>query len=92
MTTTRAAPSVKKTIHGNGKARAEKKKGFSVLKFTLLPEFGRSFDSLKTSFALLINMVAQIFVMANIIPVDHPCANYKNASDYKLTQIIGNCF
>lgn len=57
-------------------------------KFVFMPEIGRSLESVKFAWQLLVNLVAQIYVGVGLIPKDHPCLNLRNASQYKLQDII----
>jgi len=57
-------------------------------KFIFTPEIGRSFESVKFAWHLLINLIAQIYVSVKLIPADHPCTELRNAPNYKLFDII----
>lgn len=57
-------------------------------KIAFAPELGRSLESIKFAWHLLVNLVAQLFVMVDLIPKDHPSADLRNAKDYKLLSII----
>lgn len=57
-------------------------------KFVFMPEIGRSFESVKFAWHLLVNLVAQIYAGVGLIAKDHPCLDLRNASQYKLFDII----
>jgi len=60
----------------------------SALKFAFMPEIGRSLEGVKLAWNLLINLVAQVYVLVRLIPEDHPCADLRHAGEYKLNDII----
>ena len=64
----------------------------SAMKFAFTPEIGRSLEGVKLAWNLLVNLVAQIYVMVKLIPEDHPCTNLRHASEYKLIDIIKIAF
>lgn len=57
-------------------------------KFVFMPEIGRSFESVKFAWHLLVNLVAQIYAGVGLIAKDHPCLDLRNASQFKLFDII----
>jgi len=59
-----------------------------AVRFAVMPDFERSFDSVKGAWHLIVNMISQIFAMTNLISKNHPCLNLRNASNYKLLDII----
>lgn len=61
-------------------------------KLVFMPEFGRSLDGLKFAWDILINLVAQIYVMVKLIPANHPCADHRNAGKYGLKGVIKVAF
>jgi len=61
-------------------------------KFIFTPEIGRSFESVKFAWHILVNLVAQVYAGVGLIEKNHPCLNLRNASRYKLQDIIKIAF
>lgn len=63
-----------------------------VAKFMFAPEIGRSFQGVKFAWDILVNLVAQIYVMVKLIPADHPCADFRNAGQHGLKEVVATAF
>jgi len=57
-------------------------------KFVFTPEIGRSLESVKFAWHLLVNLVAQVYVGVGLIDKNHPCTDLRYAKNYKLFDII----
>jgi len=57
-------------------------------KFIFTPEIGRSFEGVKFAWHLLVNLIAQIYAGVGLIDKDHPSLNLRNASQYRLQDIV----
>ena len=61
-------------------------------RFALLPNLGASLVGVKDSLSVLVNLIAQIFAITNLIEKSHPCLSLKNASQYKASDIVKIAF
>ncbi len=59
-----------------------------VLKFAFLPDFKSAFSGIVQAWYLLVNTVAQLFVLAKLIDADHPAARYQAEYRFKLMEVI----